>query len=139
MQYCFWLSNCSLISQATPFPDEACETNCSLGRMESCWKENPKEFFALFAVILQVSTCHLCALGPCVGVHRAMVLTSDAKATGEEKSGPVDTGLTRPAAMTLILQTKSLITSDIAGQTTHTSTNSCPSLHSNPLACPITQ
>ena len=95
----FRLSDRSPISQATPFASDACETISV--RLE---ERTPKSFFALFAAILQVSTCHLCAWGPCVGVRRAMALIGDAKqATGEGKSGPVETGLTGPAATALNL------------------------------------
>ena len=84
-----------LILQAMP------ETNCLLGRMESCWK-TWKSFYALFAAISQVSTCHLCPWGPCMGVRWAMVLIGNAKqATSEGKSGPVETGLTELVATTL--------------------------------------
>ena len=61
-----------------------------------------KEFFALFAAISQASTRHLRAWGPCVGVRRATALIGDTKqATSEGKSGPVETGLTGPAATAL--------------------------------------
>ena len=66
------VSYCLLISQATPFTDEACDT--TTWKMETCWKEDSEEFFALFAVILQVSTCHLCALG----ALRECLLSNDA-------------------------------------------------------------
>ena len=59
--------------------------------------------FTLFVAILQVSTCHLCAWGPCADVRRAMALICNAKqATGEGKSGPVETGLTRLVATALL-------------------------------------
>ena len=46
----FWLSDRSLISQATPFADR------SVGRTENCWKTRS---FALFAAIsYYVVTCH---------------------------------------------------------------------------------
>ena len=52
-----------------------------------------------FAATSQASTCHLCGWEPCVGVRRAMALIGNAKqATSEGKSGPVETGLTGPAA-----------------------------------------
>ena len=58
VQHWFRLSDRSLISQATPFADEACETNRSLGRRISCWKTR-KSTFALFAAISQASRkCH---------------------------------------------------------------------------------
>ena len=73
VQHWFRLSDRSLTSQATPFVDEACETSRSLGRSGSCWKTR-KSSFALSTAISQVSTCHLCAWGPCVGGHQAMAL-----------------------------------------------------------------
>ena len=62
--------------KATPsFTGEACETNHSLVRMESCWKEDSRNSsVALFAAISQVSTWYLCALGHCVGVGRAVAM-----------------------------------------------------------------
>ena len=63
-----------------------------------------KSSFALLAAISQDSTCHLCVLGPSVGLHRAMALIGDTKqAKSEGKSGPIETGLTRPAATALLL------------------------------------
>ena len=57
---------------------------------------------ALFAAISQVSTWYLCAAGRCVGVHQAMALIGNARqATGDGKSGPVETGLIGPAATAL--------------------------------------
>ena len=83
IEHWFRLSNHLLISQATPFAGDA-----------YAWKNG---LLRLFAAISQVSTCHLCAWGPCMGVRRAMALFGDAKqATGEGKSGLVETGLTRP-------------------------------------------
>ena len=62
-------------------------------------EEDSEEFFRRVAAISQISTCHLCAWGPCMGVHRAMVLIGDAKqATSEGKSGTVETRLTGLAA-----------------------------------------
>ena len=49
---------------------------CSVRRTKSCLKE---EFFTLFTAVSQVSTCHLCAWGPCMGVHWAMALIGAAK------------------------------------------------------------
>ena len=37
----FWLSNRLLIIQVAPSANDACETNCSLGRRESCWNFCP--------------------------------------------------------------------------------------------------
>ena len=54
--------------------DDACETNHSLVRMESCWKEDSlNSSVALFAAISQVSTWYLCASGCCVGVMEKVV------------------------------------------------------------------
>ena len=88
-----------LSAETTPFAGEACEINCLLVRTESCWKTHRT---ALFAAISQVSTWYLYALGRCVGIRQAMTLIGNARqATSEEKSGPVETGLTGPAAMAL--------------------------------------
>ena len=65
----------SLISQATPFADANLTSHTlrrwglrdysrSLGRTERCWKSS----VLLFTAISQVSTCHPCACGPCMGV-----------------------------------------------------------------------
>ena len=44
----------------------------------------------------------MCAWGPCVRVDKAMVLIGNAKgAMNEGKCGPVETGLTGPAATAL--------------------------------------
>ena len=91
---------CSL---ATLFADEACKT------IIFHWKngkllEDPEFFFlhCMFAAISQVSTYHLCAWGPCVGVSRAMALVSnDKQARGKGKGGLVETGLTGLVAMAL--------------------------------------
>ena len=59
-------------------------------------RKTQKSFCAQLAAISQVLTCHLCAWGPRVGVHRAVALIGHAKqAMGEGKSGPVETGITR--------------------------------------------
>ena len=68
--------------------------NRSLGRMASCWKEDPDEF-ALHCSQpshkFQHITCRVGAL--------AMALIGNAKQPmGEGKSGPVETGLAKPAA-----------------------------------------
>ena len=75
--------------------------NCQIVRTESCWKEDLRNSsVALLAGILQVSKWCLCALGRCVGVRRAIALIGNARqATSRGKSGPVETGLTGPAAM----------------------------------------
>ena len=44
--------------------------------------------------------CALCACVP-IGVYRAMVLICDTKSKVRAKSGPVETGLTKLAAMAL--------------------------------------
>ena len=90
-------------SKATPFVGEACETNHSQVRTESCCeKQSPNSSVTLLAAIMQVSTWLLCAWGHRVGVRRAMVLIGDARqATSEGKSGPVETGLTGPAGTAL--------------------------------------
>ena len=78
-----------------------------LAQYDASWRPDDsfidsKEFFALFAAISQASTRHLRAWGPCVGVRRATALIGDTKqATSEGKSGPVETGLTGPAATAL--------------------------------------
>ena len=77
--------------EATSFASEACETNPSLVRTESCWKNSRNSSVALFAAISQVSTRYLCASGRCVGVHRAMALIgNNRQANSEGKSGPVE-------------------------------------------------
>ena len=68
----------SFISQGTPFADEACKTNCLLGR------KTLKSFFTLFAAISQVWTHHLCSWRPCVHIHRAIAVISNTK---QAKSG----------------------------------------------------
>ena len=89
--------------KTTPIAGEACETNRSLVRTESCWKEDLRNSsVALFAAISQVSTWYLCAAGRCMGVHQAMALIGNARqATGDGKCGPVETGLTGLAATAL--------------------------------------
>ena len=44
-----------------PFADEACET--AIVFLQVVGRKAQKSFLALFAAILQVSTCHLCAWG----------------------------------------------------------------------------
>ena len=85
-----------------------CETNSSLGRTESCWKEDS---FTLFTAISQDSTCHLCACGPRVGVHQAMALIGDTmQSTNKRKSGPVETGLTILTATPFVSITMEFLT-----------------------------
>ena len=56
--------------ETTPFADVACETNFSL---RNSWKEDWGEFFhTVWSCI--VSTCHLCACGPCVSVCQATLI-----------------------------------------------------------------
>ena len=102
----FRLSNHSLISQATPFVDETCKSN-----RQFTWKNGKllkerlgrSSFSTLFAVILQVSTCHLCGWAPSLRVRRAMAPNWRYQVTHElGKSGPVETGLTRLANTALI-------------------------------------
>ena len=70
-------------------------------------EDSRNSFVALFAAISQVSTWYLCASGRCVGVRQAMALIGNARqATSEGKSGPVETGLTGPAATALIMQAR---------------------------------
>ena len=67
-----------------PFAGEACETNHSLVRTESCWKEDlHNSSVALFAAISQVSTWYLCALGHCVGIRRAMAVPGKPRVRGK--------------------------------------------------------
>ena len=40
-----------------------------LEEQEAVGMKPQKSSFALFTAILQASTCHLCAWGPCVGIH----------------------------------------------------------------------
>ena len=81
----------AIIPQLT---DEVCETKLE-GR-KVVRRKTWKSFFALLATILQVSTCHLYAWGPCVGACRTMALIGDAmQATGERKSGLVETRTNR--------------------------------------------
>ena len=97
----FRLSDCSLISQATPFADH------SVGRTENCWKNRKLLEDSVFRTVRS----HLvlcCNMSPrCVramGVCRALALFGDAKqAMGEGKGGPVETGLTGPVATALLL------------------------------------
>ena len=105
----FQLSDRSLISQATPSADVACDTIIiCLEERKVVGRKTWKSFFALFVAISQVSTCHLSVCGHCVGVRRAMALIGGAKqAMGEGKNGPVETGLTGPAATALRIHTHS--------------------------------
>ena len=82
-----------------PKPHPSLVKLARLVRKESCWKTRGT---ALFAAISQVSTWYLCASGRCVGVRQAIALIGNARqATSEGKSGPVETGLTGPAATAL--------------------------------------
>ena len=94
----FWLSDRSLISQATPFADH------SVGRMENCWKTRSFALFAALVLCCNMSPHCVRAMGV---VCRALALFGDAKqAMGEGKSGPVETGLTGPVATALMKQCK---------------------------------
>ena len=79
--------------------------NHSQVRTASCWeKSSSNSSVALLTAIMQVSTWYLCAWGRCVGVRRAMAIIGGARqASSEGKSGPVETGLTGPAATALQL------------------------------------
>ena len=85
---------CSLIPQATPLTDEACETDRSLGRTASCWEEYKRFFRTVRSRLASFSVSSRrapCACAPCVGVRRAMVLIGDAgQAMSEGKSGSVE-------------------------------------------------
>ena len=71
--------------------------------LEDSWNSS----VALFAAISQVSTWYLCAAVRCVGIRQAMTLIGNARqATGEGKSGPVETGLNGPAATALYIHMK---------------------------------
>ena len=73
-------SDRSLVSQATPFTDEASETTIvRLEERKVVGSKTRKSSFALFAAISQVSRCQVCGWGPCVGVRRALGLIGDAK------------------------------------------------------------
>jgi len=86
-------------SKAAPFTGEACETNHSFVRTESCWKKDSRNSsVALIAAISQGSTWYLCASGSCLGVHWAMALIGKPRVG---KSGPIETGLTGPAVTAL--------------------------------------
>ena len=70
-------------------------------------RKTRKNSFALFAAISQVLTLSFkispVCLRACVGVRRALPVIGDAKqATSEGESGPVETGLTGPAATALL-------------------------------------
>ena len=106
VQHQFWLSNCSLISQATLFVNEACEINCLLGRTESCWEGDTHLHCSQPSCKFQhVTSQHaLYAWRPCMGVHWAMVLIGDTKqAMSERKSDLVETALTWLGATALSL------------------------------------
>ena len=76
-----------MILQAKPFADEACETIIvRLEERKVVRRKTRNFFFAVFAAISQVSTCHLCAWEPCTGICQAKVLIGDTKqAAGEGK------------------------------------------------------
>ena len=104
-----WRPGHLLISQATPFADEACKT--IIIRLEE-QKGVGRVLFRCSQPSHKFQHCHLCACGPCVGVCPALVLIGDAKqarlwqcttnqATGKGKSGLIETRLTGPAATAL--------------------------------------
>ena len=79
--------------------------NHLVGRKNTCWKEAQKSF-SRASDCLQPS-CKFqhvtCALGPCVGLRQPMALIGNPKqATGDGKSGPVETGLTGSVATALV-------------------------------------
>ena len=101
----FWASNHSLISQATPFADEACETNSSLGRTESCWKTRKRFFCAVrsashLVLCFNMSPRCVRAMGA-FAEHWLYLVTPSKPCMGEGKSGLVETGLTGAAATAL--------------------------------------
>ena len=67
--------------------------------LEIVERKTGESFFTLFEAI--VSTCHLCACGPCVSVCQATLIGDTKKAMSDGKSGPVETELTGLAATTL--------------------------------------
>ena len=98
----------SLISQAIPFADEACETNRSLGRTESCWKTRKRFFRTVcshLVLCFNVLPRCVCAMG--VREHWPYLATPSKPWGRPGKSGPVETGLTGPVA-TALLQLHSL-------------------------------
>ena len=94
------LSDRSLISQAPPFADEACETNRLLEGTGSCWKTRKRFFRTVCSHLVLCFNMSPRCVRP-MGVRRALALqVDDAKqAMGE---GPVATGLNGPVAMALI-------------------------------------
>ena len=128
----------SLISQATPFADEACETNHSLGRTESCWK-TPKRFFRTVCIhASHIMFEHVTMLCACHGRSPSIGPIGDAKqAMGEGKSGPVETGLTGPVTYTPLhshtsLHTPSLIHLPCTPLHSRTSLLAMALLHASP-------
>ena len=83
--------------KAPPFADEA---NCKNGKL---LEGRLAEQFLSHCSQPSRKFQHgkLCASGRCVGVHRAMALIGNRQATSWGKSGPVETGLTGPAATAL--------------------------------------
>ena len=85
--------------KATPFAGEACETICSLARMESCWKTRGT---VLLHCLPPPRKFQHGASWRCMGVRQVMALIGNARqATSEGKSGLVETGLTGPATTAL--------------------------------------
>ena len=67
-----------LISQATPFSDEACETNHSLKRTESCWKTGKRFFRTVCShLVLCFNMSPRCVRA--MGFRPALALFGDAK------------------------------------------------------------
>ena len=103
---CTGLVSALLIVQTTPSVDEVRKTNHLLARIASFWEEDKEDSLALFTAILPVSTCHLqmqaictralCRCPPSNGANG-----NDKHATIEGKTGPVETRLTRLAALAL--------------------------------------
>ena len=67
--------------------------------LEIVGRKTGESFFTLFEAI--VSTCHLCACGPCVSVCQATLIGDTKQGASEGKSGLVETELTGLAATTL--------------------------------------
>ena len=57
----------TIISQATS--DEAARLQSFGWKNGKLLEGSSEEFFTLFTATSQVSTCHMCALGPCVGLR----------------------------------------------------------------------
>jgi len=76
--------------KATPFTGEACKTNHSLVKTESCWKTCGTVLLHCSQQSRKFQHGILCASERCVGVCKAMVLVGNVKQpTSEGKCGPV--------------------------------------------------